>query len=425
MKSASLFTGFGGADVGVQMAGYEITWGIEYDDVIAQVARDNGLPVTTADVLNCDPADFERVDHLHASPPCPNFSVAKAGATETEHDIALADKVAEFITILRPRTVTIENVPAYRKSQSYQRILKAITDAGYMYDATIVNAADFSVPQTRRRLIVRAVLGGMIPPLPKPTRWIGWYEAIEDLIPTLPESHFADWQLARLDEAAKKQMAIGESVFVGGANKSQSFLDFAVENRPTIPGIRNGEEPMSTVPADGATINAGRAFLMPNANSSSGVNRNGDEPSPTVGNVNRVGNQPRAFIVDGKPKDYAGELQITDGDTPTVTVTSSQTRHPFRAFLVESKNSNQQYGDGLRGQSEPATTVTTDYRPSHTPKGWLSVGRVVKMTPRALARFQSFPDWYKLPDKASLACRGIGNACPPLMMCAILKGLAS
>lgn len=38
------------------------------------------------------------------------------------------------------------------------------------------------------------------------------------------------------------------------------------------------------------------------------------------------------------------------------------------------------------------------------------------MTTRALARFQSFPDWYQLPDNNSLACKGIGNAVPPLFM---------
>ncbi len=48
-------------------------------------------------------------------------------------------------------------------------------------------------------------------------------------------------------------------------------------------------------------------------------------------------------------------------------------------------------------------------RPVCTPRAWLSAGRVVKMTPRALARFQSVPDAYVLPDKASLACRIIGN----------------
>ena len=43
-------------------------------------------------------------------------------------------------------------------------------------------------------------------------------------------------------------------------------------------------------------------------------------------------------------------------------------------------------------------------------------GRVIKMTPRALARFQSFPDWYELPESNTLAARIIGNAVPPLFM---------
>lgn len=102
-------------------------------------------------------------------------------------------------------------------------------------------------------------------------------------------------------------------------------------------------------------------------------------------------------------------------------------------------------GDKFRIKSAPASTLTTMYRPSHEPRAfivngtpndygasvtacsaddpcytmtgsaWLSAGRVVKMTPRALARFQSFPDWYTLPDKAKLACTVIGNAVPPLL----------
>jgi site-specific DNA-cytosine methylase len=72
-------------------------------------------------------------------------------------------------------------------------------------------------------------------------------------------------------------------------------------------------------------------------------------------------------------------------DAPVVTITASQPRHPFRA--------------------------------------WLSQGRVVKMTPRALARFQSVPDSYVLPDKSSLACTVIGNMVPSLMMQKIVEPL--
>lgn len=61
-----------------------------------------------------------------------------------------------------------------------------------------MNSADYGVAQTRRRLIIRATLNGLLPPLPTPTPWVGWYEAIEDLIPSLPPSQFAQWQLDRL-----------------------------------------------------------------------------------------------------------------------------------------------------------------------------------------------------------------------------------
>ena len=90
----------------------------------------------------------------------------------------------------------------------------------------------------------------------------------------------------------------------------------------------------------------------------------------------------------------------------TVTATTHSKAAMPRAWLVESKNANQQYGDGMRA----------DHEPSHMPKAWLSAGRVVKMTPRALARFQSLPDSYALPEKASLACTIIGNMVPSLMM---------
>ena len=46
--------------------------------------------------------------------------------------------------------------------------------------------------------------------------------------------------------------------------------------------------------------------------------------------------------------------------------------------------------------------------------GDFGCGRVVRMTPRCLARFQSFPDEYELPSQG-LAGKVIGMAVPPLM----------
>ncbi len=72
----TLFTGGAGADVGIRAAGLRHAWGHEISDEIAEVTRMNGFDVCTADILTADPSTLERVDCLHASPPCPSFSPA-------------------------------------------------------------------------------------------------------------------------------------------------------------------------------------------------------------------------------------------------------------------------------------------------------------------------------------------------------------
>lgn len=451
----SLFSGGGGADIGARDAGYELACGYELDPAIAEVANANlGQHVRVGNILDADPHDCPKPDLLHASPPCPNFSVAKAGRRETGLDLALADKVAEFIDVLSPRAFTLENVGQYEKSQSFQRIVAALNRGGYWLHWDVLNAADFAVPQTRRRLILRAVRGGLVPYLPAPLPWVGWYAAIEDLIPTLPESKFAEWQLARLPEAFAGEFytvpqqsddkktergygcprrspdepaltvtasqrpvwykaflmsktadkygdglrMAGEPAHTIGANEhgSRAFLVGQQYDRPAgdpnrAPQIAGANEPAMTVTA--SLTSKGKmphAFIINGREMHDYRDRNdvtlreGDAPIFTLSATSNP-NRYKAFIVDGKPANYAGELQIVDADEPVVTVTSSQTRHPFRA--------------------------------------WLSQGRVVAMTPRALARFQSIPDWYELPAKAGLACKIVGNAVASKMYQAVAEGL--
>jgi DNA (cytosine-5)-methyltransferase 1 len=367
LRGGTLFSGGGGFCLGMVAAGVDHAWGVEYDDKIAQVARDNGLATITADILQCDPADFEPVDFLHASPPCPNFSNAKANAEETDNDRALAAKVCQFITELLPRVFTLENVYQYRNSQSWETIARTLLTHGYQINYWHVNMADYGVPQTRQRMIVIARRDGITPMLPPAThsetpvngfferreRWVSWHEAIEDLIPTLPDSEFAKWQLERLPKEFRDSFSIGAD---DGTTKNQ----------------RSTTEPANTV-----TLQTGakaRAFIAPGGNATSFSIRNEDEPARVVGDVDRVGNSPRAFI---EIQHTARDATVRDGDQPVPSISAS-------------------------GAS----------RPSH--QRAIANGRVVKMTPRALARFQAFPDGYELPDNNALACRIIGNAVPPL-----------
>jgi DNA (cytosine-5)-methyltransferase 1 len=333
---ASMFSGFGGTDIGAMAAGLQPAWGIEYDAAIAEVGNANlGNHIKVADILDCRPSQFDRVDVLHASPPCPSFSVAKANGKETPHDIAMAAKVAEFVTTLQPEVFTLENVMAYRQSQPWRIIEDALYGAGYWLHVDIVNSADYSVAQTRRRMIVRAVRGGMVPYLPEPEPWIGWYAAIEDILHTLPESQFANWQLARLPAEL-------ETMLISNGSGYESKLIT----------LRQHAEPSFTITGE------------------------------SYGRV-------RAFLVDcqnaGNPSGTERGLTIRYDSEPCFTLTSSM------------------------GQKCPTRAYTG--------------ARVVAMTPRALARFQSFPDWFVLPESKTLAAKGIGNAVPPLMYQKIIGGL--
>lgn len=323
---ATLFSGGGGADLGLMAAGLRPLRAVEYDAKIAGVYADNfsNAPIV-ADVRGVDYTALPRADWLHASPVCTRASVANAGAVESPEDIETAAAAVRAITAARPRVVTIENVWQYRKFEAFRAICAGLDRLGYMWTVDHVNAADLGVPQTRKRLMLRAVRGGLLPPLPAPVRWIGWYEAIADLIPDLPDSELAPWQLARMPGGSRSLLFGNHPHTVSGARS------FVPEN-----------EPIFAVSAQ--YLGRARAVLLDGDNTS-GPGR------------------------DGSP------VRVP-GDQPAFTIRSTRAS-VHRAIVAP---------------------------------------RVVAMTPRALARFQSFPDSYRLPDGRALAAKIIGNAVPPLMI---------
>lgn len=350
---ATLFSGFGGVEVGALSAGLEPIWGVEIDPAIVEVVRANlDHDIHVADILDCDPLDYDAPDVLHASPPCTNASVANANSGESELDMRLACRVAAFVTTLLPRIFTLENVWAYRNFMSWQMIEEALHRAGYWVSVEHVNAADYGVPQSRKRMIVRAVRGDFVPYLPTPVSWVGWYAAIEDLLPALPESQFANWQLARLPQLLQSTL-----VAQGGYDGKLVTADEDV--------------PSFTLTANHNQLGV-RAFLVQVQGEAGDGVRAGEHG----------GGSPRAWLVNGANAQPDGQLIIRAQDDPAITITA---------------------GGLLRGLLEE--------------------GRVVAMTPRALARFQSFPDWYELPDNARLAAKGIGNAVPPLLYQRIIAPL--
>lgn len=403
LTCGDIFSGGGGWSTGASLAGLTPLWAIESDPAIAEVYAANlGSHVIVEDAAKVNINRLEPVDVLLASPPCQSHSQARSKKLPKRDDAEIGVCVLDYIRILKPKFIFIENVEGWKRSKSFLQIFDGLHSLGYWTNVQVLNAADFAVPQTRRRLILRASREGMLPALPLPVQWRGWYQAIEDLIPTLPESRFAEWQLKRLPEKIH--------TFLANHDQSEWVTTGCATREATAPAN-------TIVGASGGRL---RAFIATVQDENSDIHYEA-EPSPTITSGHGAAKY-RAFIVEGSAagEDNPYPLPVRDADEPVFTMRARQ-NNP-RAFIVDQRNGGRD--STVKGANEPVFTQT-NYSVKHpAPRAWLSQGHVVSMTPRALARFQSFPDSYELPQKNALACRVIGNAVPALLAQRLLEAIA-
>ena len=125
------------------------------------------------------------VDVVIGGPPCQGFSSAGKGDPDDPRNFLWREYV-RVLTAVKPRAMVLENVSAltHKKNGDHLTgIMTALGDAGYNFTYGVLNAADFGVPQARRRLVVIG-LRDAIPTMPEPTHagnHVTVREAIEDL----------------------------------------------------------------------------------------------------------------------------------------------------------------------------------------------------------------------------------------------------
>jgi DNA-cytosine methyltransferase len=237
VKVATMFSGAGTMEAA--LTGTESVMAVEYNPEYMKAYNEAfGLDYKPKDVNTVSPQEVidAKPDIFHASPVCKNFSAAKSKKTVEKTDMDSANAVARVITEAKPPVVTIENVPQYEGTVPFQTIIDALEKAGYTFDVDVYNAADFGGVQNRKRLLIRAVKDGELPPVPQKQKQGDWYDAVKDLIDAAPDAPFKsrtgeeNWEQQRVKEMVKQGkldptkpiITMGGSAFKGEASASNA-----------------------------------------------------------------------------------------------------------------------------------------------------------------------------------------------------------
>jgi len=103
--------------------------------------------------------DRGELDLLAGCPPCQGFSRMRTlnGAVSIDDPRNnLLFEFERFVEELRPRALMMENVPGLAGDQRFASFCRKMKKLGYLGNHRILNAADYGVPQRRRRLIYLA-----------------------------------------------------------------------------------------------------------------------------------------------------------------------------------------------------------------------------------------------------------------------------
>lgn len=157
MIAIDLFAGAGGFSTGAAAAGCTVAWAANHWPAAVEVHAANH-PHTAHACQDLHQADWTQVpahDLLLASPACQGHSRAR-GRERPHHDAqrSTAWAVVSAAECHRPAFVLVENVPEFTRWTLYPAWCAAMQALGYALAPHVIDAADYGVPQHRRRVFI-------------------------------------------------------------------------------------------------------------------------------------------------------------------------------------------------------------------------------------------------------------------------------
>lgn len=165
-----LFCGCGGLSYGFESAGYNIVLGIDNDKKALETFELNhkGAKSICGDITVLHKQDIDKatgnktIDVIIGGPPCQGMSLSGPRRFDDPRN-KLYFSYIRLVEEIRPKAFVIENVPGLVSlfgGQIKDSIIKRLTDLGYTVRYQIICAADYGVPQTRRRVVFVGLKNG-------------------------------------------------------------------------------------------------------------------------------------------------------------------------------------------------------------------------------------------------------------------------
>jgi DNA (cytosine-5)-methyltransferase 1 len=190
IKVVDLFSGAGGFSAGFRAytpsgpgsSPFVSVAAVEFDEAAAATYAANfgTSHVANVDIATWDPEPYiGKVDVIMGGPPCQGFSALhrnnpkKPKADDPRNQ--LWTEYVRIVSAIRPKIFVLENVDRFLRSAEFESLQVATADGGelsnYNLRWKVLNAADYGVPQARRRAIVIATRKDLGEPLehPRPT----------------------------------------------------------------------------------------------------------------------------------------------------------------------------------------------------------------------------------------------------------------
>lgn len=162
-NAIDLFCGAGGLSLGFQQAGFNILLGIDNDAQALQTFKNthNKSQVICGDITKINYEDIKplinnkKIDVIIGGPPCQGMSISGfRNLNDPRNKLYLS--YIRLVDEIRPKMFVIENVPGLVSlfgGKIKDSIIEKFKEMGYFIQYKILCAADYGVPQNRKRVI--------------------------------------------------------------------------------------------------------------------------------------------------------------------------------------------------------------------------------------------------------------------------------